>query len=162
MKQKKSKRKATNIPEVKASRIVEPKSFVYKMKKPPGKKVVEFVSLAKSGMLDAVEPIYFAKTPEAVSLYLILNTEQVVDSARLALALLDLLSAVQQINRELGGKGLTKSIHEQRPGRVVFAFHTESTGPTAMERLERIAKKLNQAKDFEIPPEVTNLRAVVM
>jgi len=162
MKQKKPKRKVATIPVDEASGIVEPKKFVYKMKIPPGDRVVEFVPQANSGILDAGEPIYFAKTPQAVSLYLILHTEQVVDSARLALALFDLLSAVQQISSKLGGKGFTKSVHDQRPGRVVFALSPDSPGPASAERLERIAKRLNQAKDFEIPPEVTKLRAVVM
>jgi hypothetical protein len=91
-------------------------------------------------------------------LYLIFHTDPHADSVRLALALLEVMTAVTRLDRKQGGDGFTQTVHDQRHDRIVLALTPERRD---VERIAKVAAAVNRKRGIRLPADLTEIRAVV-
>jgi len=98
-----------------------------------------------------------------VSLELIVSPDPTADPVRLALGLLDLLSAVNQLDRALGGTGLSKTAGIQAEGALTLTLAPDD--PAGAEaRVRHICDLLNRPlkeAEFHLPAVVKTIAARV-
>jgi hypothetical protein len=120
--------------------VVEGGPIVYKMKMPPGGSVVTPVPLDQVVRVEGGEIIYKAKRPPTV-LELTLHPDPKADSAQLAIGSLDLLSAINQLDRTMGGEGYDKTGHAIKDGVITFTLVPVRRAGAA-KRIRRIAASI--------------------
>ncbi len=125
--------------------------------------VGRFVNKSQARPAIAVDCSGWPETP-ALSLELTLAPDSPLDAVQLAFGLFDVVSAVNSIDQELGGSGLTKVSGQQSNGAVTITLAPRQQSGAA-DRIRRICDQVNQPTqarhEFPIPAGVKAITARV-